>query len=63
MDLLEIKKQHGRIIYFTLLTKLNFIHGNSFCWLGCWNISVLLPEDGPLMVETWRSHTMLMKWC
>jgi hypothetical protein len=35
------------IYYYTLLTKLNFTSGNSFCWPGCSNVSVILPEGGP----------------
>jgi len=29
----------------------------------CENVSVLLPEDGPLRAETFRSDTVLIKWC
>jgi hypothetical protein len=31
--------------------------------LCCCNVSVVLPEDGPLRAETCRSDTMLRKWC
>ena len=52
----------GCITYYTLLTKLNFTSGNSFCWLCCWKVSFVL-EDGSLNAETCRSGIVQMKWC
>jgi hypothetical protein len=50
-------------LYNTLPSKLNFTSGNSFCCPCCWNVSVVLPEDGHLKTETCWSDTLLMKWC
>jgi len=41
-----------RVIYCTQLTELNFTSGNSMCWPCCWNVSVVLPEDGPMSWAT-----------
>ena len=46
--------------YHTLLIKLNFTSGNSFCWPCCWNVSVVAPEDGSLRAETCRSGIVLI---
>ena len=45
------------VTYYTLLTKLNFTSGNSFCWPGCWNVSVILPEGGPGK-RSWYSDSL-----
>jgi len=51
------------IIYCMLVTKLNYISDNSFCWPCCGNVSVILPEDSALRGETCQSYAVLMKWC
>jgi len=53
----------GHVTYYTLLTKLNFTSGNSFCWLCCWKVSFVLLEDGVLRAETCRSGIVQIKWC
>ena len=51
-----------REIYNKLLTKLNFTSGNSFRWPCCWNISVVIHEDGTLRAETCWRDKVLIKW-
>jgi hypothetical protein len=36
---------------------------DSFHWPCCWNLSVVLAEDGPLRAETCRGDIVLIKWC
>lgn len=38
--------------HYTLLSKLNFTCGKSFCWPCFWNVPVIIPENGPLKAET-----------
>jgi len=35
----------------------------TFCWSGCENISIVLPEVGLLRAETCRSNAVLITWC
>ena len=37
----------------------NFTSGDSFHWPFCWNVSIVLPEDGPFRVEKyWVTHNV-----
>jgi hypothetical protein len=38
------------VTHHTLLTKLIYTTGNSFCWPSCWNVSIVLSVRGPLRV-------------
>jgi len=51
----KVNKMSYQIYNSTLLTKLNFIFGKSFCWPYIWNVPVVLPEYSTLRVETYRS--------
>jgi hypothetical protein len=44
------------VTHYTLLSKLNFTSGGSLCWTFYWNVSIVLPEDDPLRVETCWSY-------
>jgi len=35
----------------------------AICCSGCENVSFILPEDGPLRVETCWGNRALIKWC
>ena len=48
-------------VNYVLLIKLNFTSGNSLCCLCCWNVFVIVPEDGLLRAETCRSGTIVNK--